>query len=108
MSIEAARAAVTLGAAALDTSDRIPANWRTLIDGDTLNIFDGQRCVLGQLAPHIDGMPWVSYNQAGLAALGDDWCQVETSHGFMTSDEVSHDELITAWREELNREPVTA
>lgn len=110
MSIEAARAAVTLGAAALDTSDRIPANWRTLIDGDTLDILDGQRCVLGQLARHVDGLLWESYNQVGRAVFGDvaRWGQVETSHGFMNSDEVSHDELVAAWREELNREPVTA
>lgn len=101
--MEAARAAVALGAAALDTSERIPANWRTLIDGETLDILDGSRCVLGQLAPHVDGLPWESYNQVGLAVFGDEWWdEAEMTHGFMFDvDNVTHDELITAWREVL-------
>lgn len=56
MSIEKARGLVAAGATFLDERSDVPANWRTLIDVETLHINDGQRCVLGQLAPHIDGV----------------------------------------------------
>lgn len=56
MSLEKARELVAAGAAFLDERSDVPANWRTLIDVERFSIDDGRWCVLGQLAPHIDGV----------------------------------------------------
>lgn len=95
---------VARGAALLD--ERVPG-WRANINTDRINMTDGSRCVLGQLAPMITRDAWAGYHDAalflGLADLDE-----EESHGFLTLLEGSMDHDATAalappWIEEINR-----
>lgn len=63
MTIEQAREVVATGVDFLDSHPLVPDNWRTLIDVSTLDMSDGYRCILGQLASHLDGVTVEEYQE---------------------------------------------
>lgn len=82
-----------------------PLGWRKMVDPQTLNLYKGDLCVLGQIyGQYSEGrntlMPQLGM---GPAAQSADWLGAAVAHGFMSYYKDDLDILTKLWQEEVGR-----